>query len=131
MDTERDNIRGFLKKIELIGFKSIKSVTIDFNPINILLGANGAGKTNLISLFTFLRHLAEGRLKNYIEKNGFASTFFHFGPKTTDKIVIDIQVGENGYHVEFTHGSANDSLVFDKEYCTYTESSKDFYIKGK
>lgn len=130
MDTERDNTRGFLKKIELKGFKSIKSVTIDINPINILIGANGAGKTNLISLFEFLRHLAEGRLKSYIEKNGFASTFFHFGPKTTDKIVMDIEVNDNRYHVEFAHGATDDTLVFEKEYGTYS-GSRAFYVKGK
>lgn len=130
MIEDKDENRGFLKKLELKGFKSIKSATINFDSINILLGANGAGKTNLISLFTFLKHLASGKLKSYVEKNGFANTFFHFGPKTTDKIVIDIEVGENGYHVEFTHGATNDNLVFEKEYCTFSGSPRNYKIVG-
>lgn len=100
------------------------------NPINILIGANGSGKSNFISLFTFLRNLSEGKLQTYVEKNGFANTFFHFGSKQTKSIVIDIDVGHNGYHVEFTHGEANDALVFEQEYCTFTGSNKKFYVKG-
>jgi len=119
-----------LKKIKIKGYKSIKSLDIEMEPINILIGANGAGKTNFISLFTFLRHLSEGKLQNFVEVNGFASTFFHFGPKTTPQISIDLDVDMNGYHVVFEHGSANDTLVISKEYCTISTSPKEFYIKG-
>ncbi|MCU7814818.1 MAG: AAA family ATPase [Candidatus Thiodiazotropha sp. (ex Lucinoma kastoroae)] len=119
-----------LHRIALNGFKSIKQLDLQMNPINILIGANGSGKSNFISVFTLLRNLSEGRLQNYIEKQGFASTFFHFSPKRTAKISIDIEVGENGYHVEFTHGS-NDSLVFEREYCTYSGSPRQWGIQGK
>ena len=97
--------------------------------INILIRANGSGKSNFISLFTFLRNLSEGKLKNYVEKNGFANTFFYFGAKTTEEIVINVDVSANGYHVEFEHGS-EDTLVFKTEYCTFNGSSKAFYVKG-
>ena len=99
-------------------------------PINILIGANGSGKSNFISLFTFLQNLSEGKLQTYVEKNGFANTFLHFGSKHTKNITIEIDVGHNSYHVEFTHGETNDALVFDKEYCMYTESNKKFHVKG-
>lgn len=99
-------------------------------PINILIGANGAGKSNFVSLFTFLRHLSQGRLQTYIEKNGFANTFFHFGSKATKSIKIGIDVGQNGYYVEFVRGEANDALVFETEYCTFLGSDKLFTVKG-
>jgi predicted ATPase len=120
-----------LHRIALNGFKSIKRLDLQMNPINILIGANGSGKSNFISVFTLLRNLSEGRLQNYIEKQGFASTFFHFGPKRTAKISIDIEVGENGYHVEFTHGASSDSLVFEREYCTFSGSPRNWRIQGK
>ncbi|MEQ1484257.1 AAA family ATPase [Methyloglobulus sp.] len=120
-----------LHQIKLTGFKSIKNLDLKMNPINILIGANGAGKSNFISLFTFLRYLSEGKLQTYVEKQGFANTFFHFGAKTTPKIIIDIEVGNNGYHVEFVHGEANDAFVFDNEYCTVSSSPKKWAIKGK
>ncbi len=120
-----------IHQIKLKGFKSIKSLDLKMSPINILIGANGAGKTNFISLFTFLRSLSEGKLQTYTEKQGYANTFFHFGSKTTSKIIIDIDIGDNGYHVEFVHSENNDSLVFDTEYCKYSGSPRTWPIKGK
>ncbi len=119
-----------LKNVKIEGFKSIKKLDLEMTSINILIGANGAGKSNFISLFAFLKHLSEGRLQTYIEKQGFANNFFHFGARHTEKIVIDLEVGSNGYHVEFSHGVANDSLVFEKEYCRIYSSNKQFFIKG-
>ena len=119
-----------LEHIKIEGFKSIKKLDLKMNPINILIGANGAGKTNFISLFTFLRHLSEGRLQNYVESHGFANAFFHFGSKYTPEIKIDLDVSVNGYHVVFEQGASNDTLVFNKEYCTIISSYKAFSIKG-
>lgn len=120
-----------LHQIKLKGFKSIKALDLKMNPINILIGANGAGKSNFISLFTFLRNLSEGKLQTYVERQGYANTFFHFGSKRTPKIIIDIEIGMNGYHAEFVHGETNDTLVFDKEYCTVDSSLRYWTIKGK
>ena len=119
-----------LEHVKVKGFKSIKELDLNMEPINILIGANGSGKSNFISLFSFLRNLSEGKLQNYVEKNGFANTFFHFGSKSTPKIEIDIDVGYNGYYVEFEHSTSDDALVFNKEYCTLKSSSRFWHIKG-
>ena len=68
-----------LGRIFLRGFKSIRELDLKMHPINILIGANGSGKSNFISLFTFLKSLCEGKLQSHLEKQGFASSFFHFG----------------------------------------------------
>lgn len=127
--TDKQNTH--LHKIAIKGFKSIKQLELDMNPINILIGANGAGKSNFISLFTFLRNLSDGKLQTYVEQQGFANTFFHFGSKTTPDITIDMEVGSNGYHVDFVHSESDDSLVFKREYCTFSGSSRIFTVKGK
>jgi len=126
-----DNKNTHLKRIALKGFKSIRQLDLVMNPVNILIGANGAGKSNFVSIFTFLRNLSEGKLQTYVEKQGFANTFFHFGSKATPELSIDMDVGSNGYHVQFVHGPADDALVFQKEYCTFVGSKKIFPIKGK
>ena len=119
-----------LEHVAITGFKSIKELDLKMEPINILIGANGSGKSNFISLFTFLRNLSEGKLQNYVEKNGFANNFFHFGAKTVSNIEINLDVGFNGYHVVFEHGSSDDVLVFKAEHCTIKSSYKDFTVKG-
>jgi len=120
-----------LHHIKLEGFKSIKSLELDLSAINILIGANGAGKSNFISLFTFLRNLAQGKLQTYVEQQGYANAFFHFGTKQTSSILIELDVGQNGYHAELVHSPNTDTLLFKKEYCTYSGSQKTWTIKGK
>lgn len=120
-----------LEHVKIQGFKSIRELDLEMAPINILIGANGSGKSNFISLFTFLRNLSEGKLQNYVEKQGFANTFFHFGSKKTPEIIIDVDVNINGYHVTFEHGVSNDTLVFKKEYCTIKSSNFNYSVKGQ
>ena len=127
MNKENNN----LKRIKIEGFKSIFKLDLPMKNINILIGSNGAGKTNFISLFTFLSNLSHGKLTPYVESQGFANNFFHFGAKKTLRITIDLEVKNNGYHVSFIHGAHDDSLVFEEEYCTFTGSIKKWFIKGK
>lgn len=120
-----------LKHIKVEGFKSIARLDLPMENINILIGANGAGKTNLISLFTFLSHLSQGKLKNYVLSEGNAERFFHFGTKHTDRIMLDLKVGVNGYHVEFSPNLDDDTLVFSTEYCTIDSSSNSWNLYPK
>lgn len=46
-----------LTKVRIQGFKSIKSQEISFNRVNVLIGSNGAGKSNFISAFAFLEEI--------------------------------------------------------------------------
>jgi len=120
-----------LKHIKIEGFKSIAKLDLPMENINILIGANGAGKTNLISLFTFLSHLSQGKLKNYIEIEGGAERFFHFGTKHTQHMVIDLNVGANAYHVTFSPSLDDDSLVFDNEYCKFSTIPREYKLYPK
>ena len=54
-----------LKKIEIAGYKSIEHAEIELGHINVLIGANGAGKSNLLSLFEFLGEVRQNRLPNF------------------------------------------------------------------
>lgn len=106
-----------LKRIRVEGFKSIKQLDLLMGDINILIGANGAGKTNLISLFAFLGHLSQGKLQQYVKTEGGAESFFHFGTRNTERIKLDLEIGNNSYSVEFLPNRDDDSLVFDVESC--------------
>ena len=120
-----------LRRIKVKGFKSIKELDLSMGNINILIGANGSGKTNFISLFTFLSHLSAGKLRNYVETEGGAERFFHFGTKHTSRMTFDLKVGKNGYHVKFSPNLDDDSLVFDEEYCTFSPSPREWTLNSK
>lgn len=85
--------------IKVKGYKSIKSTRINFAPINILIGANGSGKSNFISFFYFLNRVYNRKLNDYIALNGGDNKFLHNGKKQTDTISFRIEFnnGRNGY----------------------------------
>lgn len=43
-----------LDRLVVKGFKSLMDVAVDLRPLNILVGANGAGKSNVIEVFDLL-----------------------------------------------------------------------------
>lgn len=99
-----------LSHIKINGFKSIKKLNLDMKPINVLIGANGSGKSNFISVFEFLNHLQRGQEDLYVLKNGGADRFLHFGEKNTDRIVFDLTVGQNKYDTSFIKNASKDTL---------------------
>jgi predicted ATPase len=86
-----------LDHLTLQGFKSIKSLDIDLNKINIMVGANGAGKSNLVSFFRMLRAMSEEGLAGFVVQNGGADGFFFNGPKETPQISAHLKFGKNEY----------------------------------
>jgi predicted ATPase len=78
-----------LDYITVQGFKSIASIEkLPLRPVNILIGSNGAGKSNFIGVFAFLHAIREGRLGNYVTENGGAEKVLHFGSKATKAIYL-------------------------------------------
>ena len=88
-------------KITIEGFKSISSVEVELRPINVLIGANGSGKSNFIGAFDFLRAIRAGHLQNYVARSGGAERLLHFGARVTDRLRIHVyfQDGINQYRI--------------------------------
>lgn len=78
-----------LKTIEIQGFKSIPfqhPLKLEFGDINILLGANGAGKSNIIAFFKMLGYMMSGSLQRFIAEAGTNQKFLYYGAKKTPTI---------------------------------------------
>jgi len=69
-------VDDMLTNIRARNFKSLKDVTLDLGPRNVLVGANMAGKSNAIDLFrfiydmTFPRQPGSGALSNAVFARG-------------------------------------------------------------
>ncbi len=85
-----------LRRIALKGFKSIKAMDLELKPLNVLIGANGAGKSNLISFFKLLNEMTAGRLQLHIGTTGRAQSLLHFGPKVTLQIEARLEFETHG-----------------------------------
>ena len=65
-----------LQRIIVKGFRSIKEMDLELGPINLCIGANGAGKSNLIEFFKMINEMMGGRLQQYIATTGRATANF-------------------------------------------------------
>jgi len=106
--------------ITLKGFKSIQSLE-DFalGPLNVLIGANGSGKSNFVSFFSLLRQMVEGGLATAVNKAGGADSHLFLGPKVTEKIVAELKFGQNGYNFSL-EPTADNRLIFADERIQFT-----------
>lgn len=105
--------------IEIEGYKSIKYARIDFAPINILIGANGSGKSNFVSFFTFLNRLYNRKLNDYVALNGGDNKVLYKGKKITDSISFRLEFdnGKNGYSAVLESGT--EGFIFTDERLIY------------
>lgn len=102
-----------LDYITIKGFKSIGSIEkLELKPINVVIGANGSGKSNFIGAFSFLHEIREGRLNEYVRTAGGADQLLHFGSTVTKaiKLAVSFQDGVNRYALNLAP-SQDDSLV--------------------
>jgi predicted ATPase len=84
-----------LDYISVKGFKSIGSIErLKLDPINVIIGANGSGKSNFIEVFSFLHAIREGRLQDYVARAGGANRLLHFGSKFTPLASIALSFDE-------------------------------------
>ena len=118
-----------LNKIQLKGYKSVNGDG-QILPINddvtVLIGANGVGKSNVVSFFQMLGYAMSGSLQNYIGENGFADSFLYYGSKNTDCIKANLSFSSEDSNNEYAFRlayAAGDSLI-------YTEETISFKNKG-
>lgn len=106
-----------LKNIHIKGYKSILDQVVHLTSMNVLIGQNGAGKTNFISLFRFLRNVIERRLRNVSLKTG-AENLLYYGSKLTKEIIIDLNFDPNFYDINL-QAANDDSLFIALEHCGF------------
>ena len=110
--------------ISIQNYKSIKELK-DFklSNLNILIGANGAGKSNFISFFKMLNMMIEKRFQEYVKVQGGADSILHFGSKVSAAITSEVDFGVNGYAF-MLKPTNEDTLFFVGESTIYQSSSK-------
>jgi len=110
--------------IEIKGYKSIKELRFDIKSINVLIGANGVGKSNFISFFRFLNNAYNQNLANYVSKNGGVNKFLYRGRKITKRIEYKISFDSdtNAYRMILEPGE--EKFVVISELMSYKRGSE-------
>jgi predicted ATPase len=112
-----------IESLRVAGFLSLKEAEISFDRLNVLIGSNGAGKSNLLRLFELLQALADGSLQTFVARSGGADALLHYGRKHTQQIEIHIRFQRseqlaNGYKCRLIP-AAGDILIIDEEFVEF------------
>ena len=120
---------GNLNSLKIEGYKSIKSLEIEFSNINIIIGANGVGKSNFINFFNFVRKIIDKELEFFTAKSGGVNKILHFGKKITNQLNFDLKFPPNRYTVSLIPTDDDKFIFFDES--TYIDSSCKVFLENK
>ena len=77
-----------IERVILHKYKSIKNADIPLGRINLLIGGNGAGKSNFISVFDLLLATYNQRLGEYVLRHGGANRMLYNGVKESGEVEL-------------------------------------------
>lgn len=75
-----------IEQVSIKNYKSIKDLSLPLNRLNVLIGSNGAGKSNLISFFELAKAIYEQRLGSYTLSKGGIDNLLRQGRKISPSI---------------------------------------------
>src|SRR5699024_2269287 len=104
-----------LNQITIQGFKSIQQLeNFELTNLNVLIGGNGAGKSNFIDVFRMLRAMMKSGLGGVAMERGGADGFFFGGPKQTPEIKLAFDFGNNKYRLTLKT-TADEKFLIEQE----------------
>ncbi|GLU47977.1 AAA family ATPase [Nocardiopsis ansamitocini] len=106
--------RRRLEAITIEGFTSLRSSTVELRDLNVLVGANGAGKSNFVSALAMLGRIVDGELNLFVGTAGGAGVLLHNGAKGSTRISLRLDFAPNGYEADLVP-SVGDELIFGRE----------------
>lgn len=91
-----------IEQVTINNFKSIRHLEFDLKPLNILIGANGAGKSNFLSFFKLVYSTVGTKFWEYNrEYNQNIDSLLYFGRKRSSEMKGEIRFGKF-YKIAFT-----------------------------
>ena len=119
-----------LDKLTIKGFKSIRElVDFELKDLNVIVGGNGAGKSNLISFFKMLNALINGNLNRYVRDNGGASDILFNGRKVTEKMAFETLFGSRGFRFTLVP-TPSDACAIEDEARYYSGGTSGWWELG-
>ena len=81
-----------LKRIKVQNFKSFKTIDLDIGDFNVLIGANAAGKSNFVQIFSFLQDIQQHGLDNAISLQGGVEFVRNFKVSSNSNLVFEMHL---------------------------------------
>ena len=123
-------IQGRVSQVSIEGFRNLVRIeNLELPQMALLIGANGAGKSNFIRFFEMLGWILKGQnFQEFVQRQGGADNLLFMGAKATHHIRATIRLsthkGWNDYRFALTHLPADDSLIFVEEAYRYSDKTR-------
>ena len=104
-----------VETIAIAGFKSFGAeVRVSLRPVNLLIGANGSGKSNFLNAFAFLQAFGSGHMDDFVIREGGAERILHFGSRNSEKMTMTTTFGGgDGYELHFRYAEPDRVMYVD------------------
>lgn len=109
---------GVIESVDIQGFKSLENITgLELSSVNVLVGANGAGKSNFLDFFDMLGWAQQQRLQGYVALKGEGGLLFNGAEHTR---VINASLSFRGFRLRHAYQFAlqytdDNRLIFKDE----------------
>jgi predicted ATPase len=100
-----------LNSIAIEGYKSIAKAEVELRDLNVIVGANGSGKSNFIGVFKLLKAISTTTLQNHISLS--SDRFLHHGKKITQQIKAHLFMSSGDYEIDLVE--SKNRLLIDRE----------------
>lgn len=127
---KKPRMQGRITSVSIHGFRSLETLEqLQLPPLTVLIGANGAGKSNFIRFFDMLSWMLRGQnLQEFILRQGGGDDQLFMGSRHTPRISAEIRIethrGFNDYRFALAHLSAGDTLMFTDEAFRYSDRTR-------
>jgi predicted ATPase len=108
-----------IKKVHISGYRSIRELSFELQPINVLTGPNGCGKSNLYNSLVLIGRAAQGQLAQALaEEGGTPSVFWAGGErvryqrkKPPKRVILGFDAEEYAYELQIGLPSLNEHAL--------------------
>lgn len=106
-----------VQKLTITGYKSIRELRdFQLRNLNVLIGANGAGKSNFIGVFRMLAEMLGGRFQSFVQKEGGPDALLHYSRQATEHILVQFDFDHTASYSAVLIPTKDNRLFFEEEF---------------
>ncbi len=112
-----------ITQLDIEGFRSLRNVSWSPGDLNVIIGPNGTGKSNLLRFLELISISAQGKLGKYVQSLGGMDPLVWDGTADSIKFVLEStpeggELGPEHYELELGRLGAGSSYKINKELLT-------------